>query len=213
MKRVNISLIIMIFLLYSLPAQANITTGSWFMDRSESLTDGINYGRVDITADNETGKVFFTVTPFNVYSGLLDNYGIQRFGFNYNNITSDPGDWTWNQPGWAIKTQQNISAFGVFQVMLAGNGHDRQNPLNFDIYLPTVSEAIASNFAVPSTGTAGETNTCFTAHITDFSVTASAVTSHYVGGCKPITVPVPSAFLLGILSIGLIPWNRLCKTP
>jgi len=81
-------------------AGANVTTGSWFLDQSNELPDGVNYGQVDIAANAATGKVSFTVTAFDsMYSpGTPDNFGIQTFGFNYNgaNVSATPGNWTWN---------------------------------------------------------------------------------------------------------------------
>ena len=87
---VAVTLLVSVF---TMPAVANVTTGSWFMDQSNTFADGINYGQVDITANDTSGEVSFTVDAFIVGSYgdpcNFDNFGIQSFGFN-TNIASDP---------------------------------------------------------------------------------------------------------------------------
>ena len=62
-----------VFAAYSTPAQANLTTGSWIMDQSNTYADGVNYGTVVITADDATGEVLFEVDAEDVYY-KLDNF-------------------------------------------------------------------------------------------------------------------------------------------
>ncbi|MBN1346468.1 MAG: hypothetical protein JXQ73_27515 [Phycisphaerae bacterium] len=199
------------------PAFGDLTTGAWYMDQSNTFADGINYGRVDIEANSSTGVVSFNVDAFDVqptYGTLGDNFGIQVFGFNFANLTSTAGDWAFSLPsGWSDRSG-NISGFGGFLVKTSGTGGSRQDPLSFSITLPTASEAIASNFAVLSTGNAGEGNAFFVAHVAGFNETeedngSTLTTSHYIGGGTPVTeqVPAPGAFLLGL--VGLLCVDRL----
>src|SRR3990167_3461282 len=92
--------------------RANITSGSWFMDQSNTFADGTNYGRVDIEADDVAGTVKFTVDAFDVQPlyGTLTNFGLQKFGFNFDNVTSLPSAWALALPsGWSQVTNSNRS--------------------------------------------------------------------------------------------------------
>lgn len=192
-----------------LPAAANVTTGSWLLDQSSEFADGPSYGQVDISADDSTGQVEFTVTSFvSPYDSILGNYGIQRFGFNYNpgTVLSAPGLVDFALPtGWSVGTNQVISGFGEFAFDLSGTGGTRQDPLEFTLTLPDAAEAVASSFAFPSTGVADQGNAFFVAHVADVSVAGSNATSHYIGGDEEIpSVPVPGAALLVAMGVGAL---------
>ena len=77
-----------------------------------------------------------------------------------------------------------LSGFGSFMVTEDGNGNSRQDPLIFTFTLPTASEAIASNFAVLSSGNAGQGNVFFAAHVADFEKVGSEEDSHFIGGSR-----------------------------
>jgi len=175
-----------------------ITTGSWYMDQSNALADGVNYGQVDILADTTNGTVKFTVDAFDVQPtyGTLSKFGIQEFGFNYSsNVTAAPSTWTLDLPTNWDQAPGQIDGFGFFLVTEDTSGsNNRKDPLVFTITLPDghEEEAVAGNFAVLSTGST-EGDAFFAAHIAGFS---NAPTSHKVGGSTPVPEPASVALLI-----------------
>ena len=200
-------LVVLIGLLAGSQSFADLSYGSWFLDQSNSLADDTNYGRVDIAANSATGLVQFHVVAFEVpaYGGLGDNPGFQNFGFNFTGISDPLSSWSFALPSnWGTSTDVNQDGFGNFQVVVSkGSGGDRHDPLDFSFTLPTTSLAVVSNFAVLSTGTAGEGNAYFAAHYAGFN---NQPTSHYIGGSEgtPPVVPAPGAALLGSIGMSVV---------
>lgn len=176
---------------------AGITALSTDLTRSNTFSAYL-YGRVDVLADDLLGSVRFTVTPFDVQPlyGTLDNFGIQRFGFNYDKsaVTSAPGEWGLLLPGgWSGDSDGGIlSEFGFFDVIENGTGYSRRDPLVFTLTLPTASQAIATNFRVLNSD-----GYVFAAHVAGFD---NGPGSHWVAAY----VPAPESSLLGVIGCGIV---------
>jgi hypothetical protein len=98
----------------------------------------------------------------------IQNYGIQRFGFNYNgnsellDITSYEDDGITVEPNWDLRTSQNVSEFGVFVELLQGTGKHRHDPYILSI-CKTGTDLTEADFNVEN-----ELGNNFVAHIADF---------------------------------------------
>ena len=106
-------------------SRADLSTGSWYLNQSNTFADGVNYAKVTIDADSSLGTVKFTVDAFDVPSyGTLSNFGIQKFGFNYDNVTLPRSSWLVSLPaGWEQAGETNLGGgFGSFEVAETGTG-------------------------------------------------------------------------------------------
>jgi len=189
------------------------------------LSDGVNYLTVKIedglTFGADTDAVKFTV---NIIDGVFNfgtntNYGIQAFGFNQadgaptlldDNIVG-PSGWSGNVPN----PPNQFDGFGKFYGATDGNGATRFDPLVF--WITGVAGDTASSYAAASSGTAGQGNAWFAAHVAGFITSDSNITSGYFGGGNGINMPphvvniseVPLPASVWMLGIGLIAISRL----
>ncbi|MBW1792785.1 MAG: hypothetical protein JRJ14_11145, partial [Deltaproteobacteria bacterium] len=130
MSKVKLTVVLLGALLAFAPAVANVTTGSWTMDQSNTFADGINYGQVDISADDDSGVVSFNVEAFIVSSygdpANFSNFGIQSFGFNHTNLSDAPtAAWFSLPSGWTFDGTNNQDGFGRFLLTTSGDGSTR----------------------------------------------------------------------------------------
>jgi hypothetical protein len=200
---------------------ANAASISYFLDQSNTTSvtdpdgvfpDGDNYLTVTF-ADSGTvlGDIDVTVAVLDPFTGIKGpNFGIQTFSFNSTNslsasdITGLPSlSWATNVP----PPPQQADGFGQFMVEVADTGIDRQDPLSFSISIDGDS---IYDYAVLSTGGAGEGHTYFAAHVAGFDDQAPGdvvLTSAWFGGSTLVPEPSTALLLLGGLS-GLAVWRR-----
>lgn len=197
---------------FGLSANVQAASVSYFLDQSNALPDGSNYLKVTI-ADGADGDINFTVEILTALSSLASsNFGIQKFGFNTsiplssidvtNNITGLPTGWTAN----VVPPVNQFDGFGQFEISAEATGGFRSDPLTFSII--GVAGDTINDYSVLSTGTAGQGNVYYAAHVAGFCYGAGcATTSAYFGGSA--AVPVPAAvWLFGSGLLGLIGFSR-----
>jgi len=134
----------------------------------------------------------------------IQNYGIQRFGFNYNGdptsleITSYEDDGVTVENQWKIKYGQNVSEFGVFAELLQGTGKHRHNPFIITICKPG-TDLTEANFNVEN-----ELYNNFVAHIADFYYNDLyyATDSAYFADC-------PGTVAISLSSFTAVPGNSV----
>ena len=182
-------------LLVSVPARADLV--SYVLDQSNALPDGTPYLQVDI--EDVASDIKFTVSLLPALTSIAGvNFGIQAFGFNVDllgvtsaNITGLPTDWT-------AGDDTVLDGFGEFVVALAGTGSTRQSP-TLTFFITGVAGDTPSDYAVLSSGTAGEGNQFFAAHVAGFNDTASAESAFFGGST---VVPLPASLWLLVSALG-----------
>jgi hypothetical protein len=129
-------IIVALGLIFLSTTMAFAETGPIPLDLSNVLLlpDGQPYGTVTVTllpdyCPSSYDRVEITVDANELILIPIENgnFGIQKFGFNYNGT---PADLTLTGPtGWVVKKDQNTSEFGVFMEEPTGTGKTRQDPL------------------------------------------------------------------------------------
>lgn len=207
------------------PAAARADSVTYYLDQTNiesAFPDGISYLKVVLRSTNPS-IVTFEVTPvFDFVEG--GNYGFQKFAFNYRGpgpapqARSIPDDWKIDPP-----PPSTMSGFGKFDYILRGKGDERV--ISVDFYLSGInaskpSQALAY-FAWPSTGSAGEGNFYFAAHLAGFR--ADRITSGYFAGSSTYfvsdqsggiaAVPLPAGHVLMLGGLGLLGIARRGRGP
>jgi len=171
------SLLLVLFIL--LVAKVNVFALTTVpLDCSNALPNGNDYSTVTIellpgTCSGYDG-IKITVAPDQSIlipsetDDEIPNYGIQKFGFNYNgnpeslDITSYEDDGITVEPNWTYRTSQNVSEYGVFVELLQGTGKHRHDPYILSI-CKTDTDLTEADFMVDN-----EKGHKFVAHIADF---------------------------------------------
>lgn len=176
------------------------------LECSNDLPDGNAYATVtiELLPDACSGYDGVKITVVPNHSILIptetayeiQNYGIQRFGFNYAgdpntlDITLYEADGMTVETQWKVKYSQNVSEFGVFEELLQGTGKHRHDPLIMTI-CKTETDLTEADFNVEN---ADGNN--FVAHIADFYYDAVyyETDSAYFADCPWTTLISLSAF-------------------
>ena len=195
----------------------NAASVSYYLNQTNGepfLVDGVNYLQVTIS-DSAFGldpnAIRFNVTLLSPLTSIASsNFGIQSFGFNTNQtvatvlaaIAGLPG-------GWSAGTGNNQDGFGNFELVDSGTGSNRQNP-TLTFYVSGVAGDAVADYAVVSSGTAGQGNVFFAAHVAGFldqDPGANELSSAYFGGSTQV-VPVPAAAWLFGSGLAGLGWVR-----
>lgn len=182
-----------------LSANVQAASVSYFLNQSNALADGPNYLRVTIDNAGAPGAINFTVETLSALNSLASsNFGIQDFGFSTSipltsisesNITGLPTGWIAN----IVPPPNQLDGFGRFEISAAGSGTTRADPLTFSI--SGVAGDTINDYSVLSTGTAGQGNVFYAAHVAGFCYgTGCTTSSAYFGGST--VVPLPGAVWL-----------------
>jgi len=192
---------------------------SYFLDQTNINQAPFTNGRTYLTVSTEASAndITFNVDALNDPGGPfagneLSNFGIQAFGFNVvdnggpslasSNISNLPS-------GWTVDFNRQLNGFGAFDVVVSGTGSNRQEPLTFSI--TGITGDTPASYHGPSSGTAGQGNAWYAAHVADFSGLDNITSGFFGGGngpgIAPAPVPIPAAVWLfgsAILGLGVI---------
>lgn len=183
-------------LLTALPAQA--ASVSFYLDQSNKLPDDTNYLSVTLTENGSEGVDFLvqTLDPLDDVAG--ENFGIQKFGFNFTSNTLY--EITGLPDHWKIKKDKRMSEFGRYDIRLQGGGDARTDELSF-----TVAGVDLDDF-----------DSFFAAHVAGFewcrienenrcSGEECFESAYFAGSAAGVPVPVPAAaWLFGSALVGLL---------
>jgi cellulose synthase/poly-beta-1,6-N-acetylglucosamine synthase-like glycosyltransferase len=193
-------------MLTALPARA--ASVSFFLDQSNALPDGTSYLSVMLTESVSGGVDFLVQTLDSLNSIAGQNFGIQKFGFNF--LDGSWGEISNLSDDWRIMSNKSMDGFGKFDVRLQGQGNSRTDSLGF-----TVNGASLGDF-----------DSFFSAHVAGFEWCRTderlyswcgdrfCTTSAYFAGQSlpppdPSAVPIPAAvWLFGSGLIGLVAATR-----
>ncbi len=210
------------------PAKAGYQTKTYTFTQSDVLADGVNYGTVKVESYDGlgatggsllTGQIRFTVTaataPYT--AGLSSNFGIQHFGFNFDNLTITASDITTVPSGWTFDVtgpSGGFGPFGKFDATAAGSG-DRRNPLVI-LISNKGTNALIANVTLTNGGTPPS---YFAAHVAGFNA-INGLDSHKIavtnlsdnGGLgDAIATPAPAGFVLLASALPVFGLRRLIR--
>jgi hypothetical protein len=185
------NIIIALWIIFLSATMALATIGPIPIDESNDLPDGPLFGTVTVTllpnyCPGAYDGVQIVVDANQLILTPLSNFGIQKFGFNYNGT---PTDLTVTGPtGWSINTDGNISEFGVFMEEPTGGGKTRHDPLVVDI-CDCYKDLMEGDVIVKNSS-----GYAFAAHIADFSYSGYPGTSSAFFATQKTTLITLSLF-------------------
>lgn len=195
--------IVLCILLMLTGVTANAVQISYYLDQTNAephLTDGVNYLQVTISDSAfglDANAIRFDVQILAALTGIAGtHFGIQSFGFNTRDQANaaTTGNVAGLPSGWTVSLNNNLDGFGKFELIESGDGSSRVSPL-LTFYVTNVAGDSPDDYAVLSTGNAGQGNVFFGTHVAGFldqDPGAGDVTSAFFGGSTAI-IPVPAA--------------------
>ena len=191
--------------------QASAAIVSYYLDQSNVLDDNVNYAKVTIADGADaanSGDVDFTVevieSEFNIPL-VDDNFGLSKFGFNFDNDIAKANLANIIPTDWSIKEDKNVDGFGVFDFELKSGS--RTSLLTFSVV--GVADDTVNNYVVisdiPNGSTALDTEQhYFSAHIAGYvdELSGSTTTSAKFAGST--VVPIPAGAWLFASALGAL---------
>ena len=176
---------------------------SYYLNQTNAdgpLSDGVPY--LELTLEEAGTNLTLTLKTLPVLSSQAgSNYGIQSFGFNSSQSLASPN---FTLPsGWSFNGANNQDGFGSYAQTFSGSGSSRVDPLVITISSQSLAAFLSS--LSPSSGTAGQGNFLFAAHVAGFNDLdpgANELTSAWFAGSTP--VPEPSTWLLMLAGMGML---------
>jgi hypothetical protein len=179
---------------------------SYILDQSGSMPDDTGYLRVTIS-DGLAGAIDFNVQllqPLLDVSG--DKSGIQKFGFNLAPGASAAAiDVTGLPDKWKALNGGRLDGFGLFDIVLKGNGSNRVDELNFSI--TGVAADVLLDYVSLSTGHVADEHALFAAKLYGLDVASfgkGRSQALFGAGEQAAVVPAPAAAWLLASALGLL---------
>lgn len=205
------------FALVSTPATAvSITYLLQTSNAAAFLPDPANY--LSVTIEEVADDIKFTVMTLDAFDTAPfhegTNFGMQTFGFNIEDsflagsgesIDADNIEYLSPESGWDV-TSRNLSQFGSFDVVLAGEGNSRLDELVF--LITGIDGDDIFTYAAPTLQDP-DSGGWFAAHVAGFAFDETSITSAWFAGgdgsVPPSLIPVPAAiWLFGSGLVGLV---------
>ncbi len=157
-----------------------------------------------------SGSIFGTVsvsaTSSNTVKFVLDanqsvltpgtNFGIQKFGFEYDASLTGEITITGLPAGWTVVEDKSMDGFGKFEIVNQGTGQTRTDPLSFSV---TTSNSFGSGGDLEQAFfKENELGFHFAAHIAGFQSINGVTSAYFTDG-----IPIPEAATILLFSSGI----------
>lgn len=196
-------------------ASSSIHAGPLVTQLTLSNTASVNsaypngpFGSVTVEATSgNTVKITVATNPA-IFDGTYSNFGIAAFGFNVDDsVTGAINPITTLPSGWGSAFDKNGDGFGKFDILAAGTGSNRVDPLVFSV---TVANTLSADDLQNAFFVKNADDHAYSVHIAGYDEkkiggTTSAWFTEGDGNNPFNTVPVPPAvFLMAIGGLGLM---------
>jgi hypothetical protein len=186
------------------------------------LPDPENY--ISVTIEEVADDIKFTVMTLDAFDTHPfhegTNFGMQTFGFNIDDsflaglgyaFDADNIEFLSPESDWDVRSR-NLSEFGRFDVVLAGNGNSRLDELVF--LITGIDGDNIFTYAAPTLQDP-DSGGWFAAHVAGFAFGETHITSAWFAGgdgsVPPNLIPLPAAIWLfgsGLVGLVSIAWRK-----